>query len=402
MMKTVTGRANEVKQPYGGYIRPKNLLVKSFDDGIELHPQENISAALIGLAVDYLTRFMMNGNASKAFDISLKGAYTIGETENAKRLLIDICLELTDKSIDSACKLCGYDVCYRVGSEAYKPVQNITPNQNTISNIRTMVKRSMVFWDIYGPIVKDGFTLEGSYTDIIVAGDGDYITADVLWDFKVSKRPPTSKHTLQILIYYLMGIRSINTEFKNIRQLGIFNPRLNKAYLQNISGIDDKIIEEVSCDVIGYSTVLNGKNNITTTIGTTEGDWLLPDLVARYNVSRAKITSDFFGRGLPHFKIGSAYHFLPSAVIQWEIKQQYISYGKKGRIILPAYAEYQSQLKKGMREAKLNGDKQRIISLEKEAENNNISLFDNEDMIIMVAITITIIVGLCLLCNLVL
>ena len=55
-----------------------------------------------------------------------------------------------------------------------------------------------------------------------------------------------------------------------------------------------------------------------------------------------------------------------------------------------------------MREAKLNGDKQRIISLEKEAENNNISLFDNEDMIIMVAITITIIVGLCLLCNLVL
>ncbi|MGT2637951.1 hypothetical protein ACVRWL_09295 [Streptococcus ratti] len=77
----------------------------------------------------------------------------------------------------------------------------------------------------YGPIVKDGFTLEGGYTDTITAGDGDFLTADTLWDFKVSKTKPTKDHTLQLLIYYLMGIQSVHPEFQSITKLGIYNPK---------------------------------------------------------------------------------------------------------------------------------------------------------------------------------
>ena len=41
------------------------------DDNVELNPQENIHASLIGLAVDYLTSFMMGTPVNEAFKISL-------------------------------------------------------------------------------------------------------------------------------------------------------------------------------------------------------------------------------------------------------------------------------------------------------------------------------------------
>ena len=53
--------------------------------------------------------------------------------------------------------------------------------------LRLWLKRSLAFWKEYGPITQDGFTFEGGYTDIVSSGDGDYLTEDTLWDFKVSK-----------------------------------------------------------------------------------------------------------------------------------------------------------------------------------------------------------------------
>ena len=41
-----------------------------------------------------------------------------------------------------------------------------------------MVKRTLNFFEKYGPITKDGFTFEGAYTKIIASGDGDYLTKD--------------------------------------------------------------------------------------------------------------------------------------------------------------------------------------------------------------------------------
>lgn len=81
----------------------------------------------------------------------------------------------------------GYDVCFRAGIIGYKPVEEINPDKDTIENIVTMINRSLSFWKEYGPITKDGFTFEGGYTDTISTGDGDYLTKDTLWDFKVSR-----------------------------------------------------------------------------------------------------------------------------------------------------------------------------------------------------------------------
>ena len=259
-MYSVTKRISMIKQPRGGYINKKELVVTQLDDGITLNENENIHASLVGLAVDYMTRFLMGAQKEEAFSISLKGALALdlftgnkkqSSMKNATSLLADI-KGLDKKSITNACKLVGYDVCFRVGVIGYKPVEEINPDKDTIENIVTMINRSLSFWKEYGPITKDGFTFEGGYTDTISTGDGDYLTKDTLWDFKVSKDEPKPKYTLQLLVYYIMGMHSIHKEFKSIKNLGIYNPRMNKVYTVSIDTIPQSVINEVSKDVIGY------------------------------------------------------------------------------------------------------------------------------------------------------
>lgn len=250
-MVSVTKRIKQIKQPRGGYINPKQFAVTELNDGLDLHPDENIHSSVVGLAVDYLTRYNTGASAEEAFKISLLGASIIGESTKAKKLLSGV-TGLDDKSITNACKLSGYDVCYRSSPFGFKPVEEIKPDSSTIDNIRIMVNRGISFIKEYGPIVKDGFTFDGGYTDIITAGDGDFLTETTIWDFKVSNKAPTNAHTLQLLIYYLMGLHSTNKEFQQIEKLGVFNPRLNTVYQLKINSIPQSIMDEVSTTVIGY------------------------------------------------------------------------------------------------------------------------------------------------------
>lgn len=251
-MSSVTQRVREIKQPHGGYLPVKGFEVINLNDDLILNEVENIHSSIIGLAVDYLTRFKMENNVVKAFDISLKGAKLIGMYNKALEL-IDNINDLDDISITNACKMCGFDVCYRASLMGYRPIEEINPDVNTIENIRIMVKRSLSFFEIYGPVLHNEPTFEGGYTDIVNAGDGDYITADTLWDFKVSTSKITSKHTLQILMYYIMGLHSVHGYYKNIKKLGFYNPRMNVVYLCKVSSISSEIIKEVEDNVICYN-----------------------------------------------------------------------------------------------------------------------------------------------------
>ena len=105
--------------------------------------------------------------------------------KKAHKLLSGI-KSVNEKSIINACKLVTYDVWLRnpVCAITAKGADEINPDKATIQNIRIMVQRSVKFWEHYGPIVKDGFTFEpNGYTETVSSGDGDYLTADTLWDF---------------------------------------------------------------------------------------------------------------------------------------------------------------------------------------------------------------------------
>jgi len=249
---SVTQRVKQVKQPRGGYLSPRVFDTYSLGSGLEdLNPKENVHGALVGLTVDYLTRFMTGTPVDEAFRISLMGSEIIGMFDKASNLVEGI-KGLDNDSIINAVKLTGFDVVRRVGIMGYKPVEDIQPDIPTIENIKTMVGRTLVFLEQYGPKVLDGFTFEGAYTDIIVSGDGDFITSDTLWDLKVSKQRILKEHTLQLLVYWRMGLRSIHTEFKSIQYLGIFNARKNEVYRISVDKIPAEVIHEIDTGVIGY------------------------------------------------------------------------------------------------------------------------------------------------------
>ena len=255
-MASVTQRISKIKQPYGGYLPMKYFHKEVLDDGLMLNENENIHASLVGITVDYLTRFSLGDSIDKAFHVSCLGASNIGMLKTAMLLKTQV-TGLDDQSIISACKLAGFDVCFRASKSAYKPIEDINPDESTIENIRTMVNRSVTFWNKYGPIVCSEPTFEGGYTDTVDAGDGDFLSNDTLWDFKVSKSAPTTKHSLQILMYYVMGLHSIHEHFRNIANLGFFNPRLNTVYICPVSTIPKETIVEIETNVICYGISLS-------------------------------------------------------------------------------------------------------------------------------------------------
>ena len=104
-MVSVTQRIKQVKQPWGGYIRPKTAFhVQQFDDETALNDEENIHPILVGLLVDYLTRFMNGAPLEDAFKVSLQGAKNISEYELAKAFLKHV-KGLDDETIRCAHKL---------------------------------------------------------------------------------------------------------------------------------------------------------------------------------------------------------------------------------------------------------------------------------------------------------
>lgn len=250
---SVTKRIKQVKQPRGGYIKPKDLTETTLDGGgaDALNPKESVHASLVGMAVDYLTRLMLGASVEEAFRISWFGAEMIGEGKKAETLMAGV-TGLDNRSIINGIKLTGFDVCFRSGIMGYKPVDDINPDIDTIENVRVMVERALSFFEQYGPKVLDSFTFEGGYSATVSTGDGDFTTQDTLWDFKVSKTPPKKEHTLQLLVYWRMGLHSIHPEFKSIQYLGIYNPRLNTIYRIAVDEIPQDVIEQVETEVIGY------------------------------------------------------------------------------------------------------------------------------------------------------
>lgn len=251
IMISVSSVVNSAKQPKGGYIPIDSLETLYFKDCNTLNSYENISPSTVGTVVDYISRFLLGATLKEAFKIPLKGAKKLQRISEAR----DILKEITgnnNESIIAAVRLIPYDVAFRTGNSIYIFQEPILPNEDTVDNIKIMIDRTVSFFNKYGPITLMGFTFPKASSLLISSGDGDYLTKTGLWDLKVSKNEPNTKQTLQILIYYLMGITSTHIEFGSIDSIGMFNPRLNKAYKIDIDQIARAVLEEVYSDVILY------------------------------------------------------------------------------------------------------------------------------------------------------
>jgi len=249
-MVSVTQRIGQIKQPRGGYLPISKFEVIQLDDGRTLG-EDSVSGATIGMVVDYLSRWEFTGDKEDAFHISLRGALRADREKEGKKLFDGI-KDMTDPSIVNACKLVGFDSYARGVFLDYDP-ESVNADKETCQNIRILVDRVREFHRRFGAATLEGFNLMGGYSKVVDRGDGDFLTEDTLWDLKVMKKDPESKHTLQLLMYYIMGKRSVHEEFKSVTKLGFFNPRLNRIHIIDASKIDPEIIKAVENDVICYT-----------------------------------------------------------------------------------------------------------------------------------------------------
>lgn len=252
---TVKQKIESYEQPEGGLLEIDKWEETFLEDERVLHTQENMKEELIELAVKYLTRFILTEKKREAFKISLLGAQLIQKEEIAEKLFKNI-TGLDDESLTSSVQLVGFDIVYQEGFFYYEPVENILPDKKTLENMRILVERSLEFFNNFGPVIQDGFSFPNVYTEIIVDGQGGFLTKDTLWGLTTKKDEITTKDSLEQFLYWRLGLRSDFENFKNIKNLGIFNPRKNKIYKIKVEEISDDRIKKVDLDVIGYEEVL--------------------------------------------------------------------------------------------------------------------------------------------------
>ena len=240
-----------------------------FEDGIELNPQENVDPSIIGRTVDYVSRWYMLGakGLGKAFHYPFRGlavaAIHSGHREEfAHEFLESFGKDMKkgfqdDSSIGALCRLASFDVWDRniFQAIAYHNLDKINPDSATCSNIRTLLKRTIKFYKM-DTVKFDEEYLKGGFTDVVGAGDFDFLTSDTLFDLKIAvastMKSSAKKYILQILMYWIIGQHSGNKIFKNITKIGIFNPRSNTAYVLDMSKVSPDIIRFVEDYVICY------------------------------------------------------------------------------------------------------------------------------------------------------
>lgn len=269
---TVSQCAKILKQPRGGYLKRIDFTVKNFGREYISNDNENISPITAGLVVDYLVRYKIIKDKNLAFDIPLLGVRNLDLTlqsplgailknqfgsdfdpiELSNELFNDLDLSFNDDSIIVACKLTAFDVAYRRSALDFTGIDDINPDEKTINQIRELVNRSLKIFDKYGGIIDSGFSFKGAYTKQIINGDADYLSPNILWDMKNIKGYIDKSHTMQLLIYWRLGMKSNPEKFSNINFLGIINPRKDEVYLYDLSNIDEQLIEFVDKEIIGY------------------------------------------------------------------------------------------------------------------------------------------------------
>jgi len=256
---------------------------------VDFH-DENLDTSIVGLAVDYLTRLECGASPRDAFKASLLGAASIGPDELDKASAdVDSLTpgQVDTQAIITACRLVRYDAGFRSGYnlDDSSPTE---PDATTIEHIQIMLDRSRAFFLEYGSAILEGFTFKNGYTKLVDSGDGDFLTKDTLWEFKVISKAPTSAHTLQLLMYYLMGVHSGQPEFDSITHVGVFNPRLNTVYRVALKTISAETMEKVSHDVIGYGLSDEEQTAARKVQAAAQHDKFAETLFNRYGLSQSK------------------------------------------------------------------------------------------------------------------
>lgn len=315
LQRSVTQRIQEIKQPRGGYLPIKLFTEQKLNNDnliLEYKSKNDIKyfPSLLGLVVDYVSRYLYSKDLIKSFEISflsiIKYLVDTNYTTNSfseeecislyndfkKKLFSLESLNINDNNksnieiIKNIFIIVQLDSIYRAGYEPKELWQKTASNVRLIfnnhleipdyicNNALICIRRTLNFYNskqniTFGECFGNG--------ELISSGDCDFITNDTIWDMKVSSsniynNSSTIKWTLQILIYYLMLKHPSHNNFKkytNVKNVGIFNPYLNVCYVLDVSKfVNNDYINEIKKEIIGidwtpsYGYRLDNKKNL--------------------------------------------------------------------------------------------------------------------------------------------
>lgn len=130
------------------------------------------------------------------------------------------------------------------------------------------------------------------------------------------------------------------------------------------------------------------------TISKPSSEWLMNDLVVRYGVSSSKIYKDFLSDGLPFYKVGREYRFVPEEVIEWEIHKKSVPFGKNYKIVLPGYEEYKAEAKRRIKAARKDGDRDKVKQIKREMRKYGIHPFGDYVIGVIIALLVLAVIYL--------
>lgn len=261
-------------QPRGGFLPPKSLVAEPLADEpryiklVEICCEEgSLAPQSLGLVFDYILRVDMAivGGINPidavldAFEVSFLGAKMIGKLDDAMKLATKIVnlFRERDKNFKKiaqvASELVVYDAVFRAGY--YNPdAKPPKVNDGDRNALELMLGATEVYLLEKEHLVSLGFGFRAVGAENVAPSDGDILTADSVIDLKCSVKEPTSKHTLQLLLYYILGLHEQPDAFKSLKYIKIINPRLGMVYSYEISKIDLGILKQIEKEIMGYRT----------------------------------------------------------------------------------------------------------------------------------------------------
>ncbi len=212
-------------------------------DNIELSKEDNLSERIIRNALWNLLCIRFSKSEEEKLLVFeepfMKNSYING-IDASKKLYCEA-VAGGEGEVYAALKLAA--LC-RTSSDA-SPVAEISicPNETTVPDINKMARRCCDFFSTSRRVIKFNFDFEGAYNEKVSCGKGDFLTKDGIWSISVSKALPSEFEFVLLAAQYVLGQHCHDAaKFRKIKNLGIFNPRLCRAFSVNVGDIPKDII----------------------------------------------------------------------------------------------------------------------------------------------------------------
>jgi len=275
MKRPVSSIVNIPKlQPHGGFIPPKDMTVELLDDDPRDQYERLVDMSCkmgslrpqtLGLVFDYLLRteiaLMAGADLAEAifnaFKVSFMGADLAHKYDEAEELALKLAELYQKKKRDRkkiaqvASELVVFDAVFRAGY--YNPDAEAPKVSDGDKNaLDLMLGATECYLLEKQQLTSLGFGFTAIGAENVAPSDGDLLTKDSVIDIKCSVNEPTSKHTLQLLLYYILGLHEQPDTFKPLKYVKILNPRLGRIYSYEIAKVDVENLKHIESEIMGY------------------------------------------------------------------------------------------------------------------------------------------------------